>query len=150
MEPKSKKYRPRGHPRDPRVPGSGFLTIFAAFLDSVLGPVAPKSEHFSRRDFHVFSGRCPEQNLGVFGSILEPILKTFSLFWGKCGNSVFLMTLLYIIPIFRVPGRAIRRPVGALFVECLQDPIFCDFVLFFGSPGLPFWSSGAHFWTPFC
>ena len=89
MEPKSKKSRPRGHPGDPGVPGIGFLTIFASFLDSVLGPVAPKFEHFSRLDFYVFSGRRPEQNLGDFGSIFEPILETFSLFWGKGGNSVF-------------------------------------------------------------
>ena len=89
MEPKSKKSRPRGHPGDPGVPGIGFLTIFASFLDSVLGPVAPKFEHFSRPDFSVFSNRRPEQNFGDFCSILEPILEAFSMFLDRGGNSVF-------------------------------------------------------------
>ena len=78
-----------GTPRRPRGARDRIFDDFGSFLDSVLGPVAPKFEHFSRPDFYAFSARRPEQNLGDFGSILEPILKAFFMFLDRGGNSVF-------------------------------------------------------------
>ena len=71
------------------MPGIGFLVIFDSFLESVLGPVAPKCDHFSRVVFSVFSGRRPEQYLGDFYSIFGSSLEAFSMFLHRAGKCVF-------------------------------------------------------------
>ena len=95
MEPKSKKSRPRGHPGDPGVPGIGFLVIFASFLDSVLGPVAPKFEHFSRPDFLFFQTGARNRILVIFAPFWNPFWRLFRCFWTGVETLFFDDTTVY-------------------------------------------------------
>ena len=58
-------------------------------------------------------------------------------FWAGVESVIFDDTTVYNRH-FEGPGSAMQRHCGAAFLECILERTSCDFVTFFGPPGLPF------------